>query len=95
MALTERKSFKDLLSLCNKDVASLLVKRNATANHTTRIHLAYQSWIRKKLQGQQFIAFTQDAWTSPNQKAFMAVTVHFLTEDFVMHDFVLGLRKIE
>jgi len=41
------------------------------------------------------LSFTQDAWTVPNCIAFMAVTAHFIDEDFVMRDLTLAVPQVQ
>lgn len=35
-----------------------------------------------------------DCWTSPDQKAFLALTGYFLTEDMDYHEIILGFRPV-
>ncbi|KNZ50854.1 uncharacterized protein VP01_4209g3, partial [Puccinia sorghi] len=43
---------------------------------------------------QLHISFTVDAWTSPNMKAFMAVTVHGINPDWKMIDLLIGMPAV-
>jgi hypothetical protein len=52
--------------------------------------------IKKKyLEKQILISFTQDAWTAPNVTAFMAVTAHFVNENFQLQDLTLAVPHVE
>ncbi|KNZ45931.1 uncharacterized protein VP01_769g10 [Puccinia sorghi] len=52
----------------------------------------YQETLLSK---QESISFTQDAWTAPNITAFMAVTAHFIDEDFELHDLTIAVPQVE
>ncbi|MBW0474258.1 hypothetical protein O181_013973 [Austropuccinia psidii MF-1] len=41
-----------------------------------------------------FVSFTTDTWTSPNMRAFLAVTAHFLNKDFSLKSVILGLIEL-
>lgn len=82
--------------LCNPQVLGMLVKRHAIANHTQKIFHYYVNYICKNyFVNAPSIAFTHDAWTSPNQLPFMTVTAHFITEDWKMMDLVIGIPLIQ
>jgi hypothetical protein len=40
-------------------------------------------------------ACTSDIWSSKSMMAFMALTIHFLIEDFNMKSFTLEVEQIE
>ena len=35
------------------------------------------------------VSCTTDLWTSNTMESYMAITIHFITEDFVRHNFLL------
>jgi hypothetical protein len=51
--------------------------------------------IKKYLEKQISISFTQDAWTAANVTAFMAVTAHFVDKNLQMQDLTLAAPHIE
>ena len=48
-----------------------------------------------ELKKADYVSITTDAWTSPNNMAFMAMTVHLITEDFVLREYTIGLPQIQ
>lgn len=52
-------------------------------NFNVKSSKAYFSTLESK------ISFTTDLWTSPNNKAFAAVTAHFIDNDWVLHETVV------
>jgi hypothetical protein len=65
------------------------------ANEVDQLYVAHRTQIRQALKGMKHISFTLDAWTSPNQKAFMAVTAHGISADWKMMDVVVGMPAVE
>ena len=47
------------------------------------------------LAKQLSISFQQDSWTAPNVTAFMAITAHFIDEDFKMQDLMVAVPHFE
>jgi hypothetical protein len=43
----------------------------------------------------EFSDNTSDIWSSKTMMAFMALTIHFLSEDFDMHSFNLEVEQID
>ncbi|MBW0561189.1 hypothetical protein O181_100904 [Austropuccinia psidii MF-1] len=41
-----------------------------------------------------FVSFTTNTWTSPNVRAFMDATAHFLHKDFNLQSVILGLIEL-
>ena len=37
---------------------------------------------------------TSDMWSSRTMKAFMAVTIHFLTDEFIMRSYTLEVKPV-
>lgn len=93
--MVERKSFKDLLKLLNPNVGPMLVQRHAIAQHTRRVFDQYQQHISDNyLSKAQYVAFTIDGWTSPNNLPYLSVTAHFIDKDWDLMDLVLGIPLI-
>jgi hypothetical protein len=49
----------------------------------------------KFISNQNYLSFTKDSWTSPNVTAFMAVTVHFINDDFELKDLTLAVPHVQ
>jgi hypothetical protein len=97
-AFVERKSFRDLVRLLNQDAVALINTTNqkSIATHVTRMYDQSEKTIRNNyIKKQISISFTQDAWTAPNVTAFMAVTAHFIDENFQMRDLTLAVPHVE
>ena len=41
-----------------------------------------------------YFSCTTDMWSSRHRKSFMALTHHFLTEDFTLRSFVLEIKEV-
>ena len=46
------------------------------------------------IPGNGKLSFTTDNWTSPHNKAIMALTATMLTVDFTMHELLLAFREL-
>lgn len=95
-AIVDRKSFRDLFTLVNPQTEGMLVKRHAIAQHCRKVYDYYEQYVQKAfLSTTPYVAFTQDAWTSPNNRAFLSITGHFITDDWKLMDVVLGMPEIQ
>ncbi|KAI7950259.1 hypothetical protein MJO29_008933, partial [Puccinia striiformis f. sp. tritici] len=90
-ATVEHKSFIYLLELLNPSTANMEYGRKTIANEIDLLFYAQKNELRQTLKGIKHLSFTLDAWTSPNQKAFMAITVHGITADWKMLDLVIRM----
>ena len=58
-------------------------------------YLVDQEKIKKILQEvESRISFTLDIWTSTSMKAFLAITAHFISSDWKMHNITLDFVQI-
>ena len=79
----ESEEFKDLLQLIKPGIrlpSSETLKRRIINKFETKkeeLYIAMQTNRSK-------ISFTTDCWTSPNNIAFMGVTMHFIDENWTM-----------
>lgn len=95
-SVVDRKSYRELLTLCNQQVNGMLVKRHSIAQHTRKVYYYYEEYIKKQYSSvSPAIAITQDAWTSPNNVPYMSLTGHFITNDWKLMDITLGIAKIK
>ena len=94
IALVEKKSFRDLLQLLNHN--SNTFGRTCISAHLTKTFIRTSETIKMKyISTQKYLSFTEDAWTSPNVTAFMAITVHFINDDFEMKDLTLAVPYVQ
>ena len=89
-AIIERSSFINLLGACNENVPQMMVKADAIQNHLFRMYAQHREFIKIILSKVEWIAFTSDAWTSPNVKSLMAVTAHWIDTTWKMQELFLG-----
>lgn len=55
-----------------------------------KYHIKKMYWEHTKT-----IAITQDAWSSPNNVAFVLLTAHFITDKWGLMDITLGIAEIK
>ncbi len=95
-AIVNRKSFKDLLLLVNSQTSGMLVQRHAMAQHCSKVYNHYKNFIQSEyFDKSDYVALTQDAWTSPNHHGFLGITSHFITQDWKLMDVIIGMPHIE
>ncbi|KAI7964873.1 hypothetical protein MJO29_002971 [Puccinia striiformis f. sp. tritici] len=92
--IVERKSFIYLLELLNPSTANMEYGRKNMANEIDLVLYAHKNELRQTLKGIKPLAFTLDVWTSPNQKAFMTITMHGITAGWKMSDLVIGMPNV-
>ncbi|POW02681.1 hypothetical protein PSTT_11575 [Puccinia striiformis] len=92
--IVEHPSFINLLELLNPSVANMEYGRQTIANEVSLLFQAHKNQLKKSLKAVKHLSFTLDAWTSPNQKPFMAITAHGITEDWKMLDVVVGMPTV-
>ena len=93
-ALVERKSFKYLLQILNPATINMEFGRKTIANEVDLLFFAHQQNLKDMLQGMKYLSYTVDAWTSPNAKAFMAITVHGITPQWKILDCLVGMPAV-
>ncbi|MBW0573501.1 hypothetical protein O181_113216 [Austropuccinia psidii MF-1] len=91
MSVSKAASFQALLELCSPLVLNILVCQNALTSHLPNIFFFHQEKLHTLISdsGKQ-LAFTNDTWTSPNIKEFMAITGHFIDNKFNLISVLLG-----
>jgi hypothetical protein len=58
-------------------------------------HEEYEDRIRDNLAAVPKVAFTLDGWTSPFQLSFLAVTGHWIDDDWKQQDVTLGFEQLK
>ncbi|MBW0580442.1 hypothetical protein O181_120157, partial [Austropuccinia psidii MF-1] len=95
LSLVESPAFHTLLELCNSSISNILLPWAALTSHLSKMYLFHQEHLSNILSDNNtFLSFTNDTWTSPNMRAFMAVTAHFLNKDFNLQSVILGLIEL-
>ncbi|KAI7933502.1 hypothetical protein MJO29_016822, partial [Puccinia striiformis f. sp. tritici] len=93
-AIVERKSLRWLLELLNPATVNMEFGRKAIATKVDLLYIAHKDHLQARLKGMNYLSFTLAAWTSPNSKAFMAITVHGITRDWKMLDMLVGMPAV-
>ena len=59
------------------------------------LHTEITNRVRASLQSAQAMSFTTDAWTDPHSiRAYLALTGHWITEEFKRETLVLNVRHL-
>ncbi|MBW0494458.1 hypothetical protein O181_034173 [Austropuccinia psidii MF-1] len=95
LLLVESPAFHTLLKLCNSSTLNILVCWAALTSHLSKMYFFHQEHLHNILSNNKtFVSFTTDTLTSPNVRAFEAVTAHFLNKDFSLQSVILGLIEL-
>ena len=55
----------------------------------------YKDRLHNELAAVPMVAFTLDGWTSPFQTSFLAVTAHWINDDWVQQDVTIGFEHLK
>jgi hypothetical protein len=93
-ALVERPQFRGLMEYMKPGV--YVPNRRKIRGHVMAMFSAEKENHRQmySLVKSKF-SFTSDVWTAPNQKSFMAITCHYLTENFQLRWDLLDFIPME
>ena len=61
----------------------------------SKLYLEYEQAIRDHLATVPMVAFTLDGWTSPFQASFLAVTAHWIDDNWEQKDVTLGFEHLK
>ena len=91
--LLESTEFRDYSKLLRPE--TIIFKADALKNRIM------ERFRNTKVQMKKFflsidsrISFTTDIWTSPNDLAFMAITAHWISADFVIHSMLMDFVEL-
>ena len=93
ISIVEDKGFKDFVS-CLQPSFNIPDRRVLRNNIIPELYRSQKSYLQEKLNEIKSFAITLDHWTSTAQDAYMAVTAHFLSEDFTINDYCLNVRHM-
>ena len=93
VSIVKDRGFKDFVD-CLQPSYNIPDRRVLRNNLIPELYEAKKSDIQQKLNEIESLAITLDHWTSKAQDAFMAVTAHFLSEDFTANDYCLNVRHM-
>ena len=94
-SIVKQPSFNYLLELLNPQRKSMEYGHKSIKNIIDRMFMAHTEYNQKMLASITHLSFTVDAWTSPNMKAFMAITAHGITPDWQILDLLIAMPSVE
>ncbi|KNZ49782.1 uncharacterized protein VP01_4790g2, partial [Puccinia sorghi] len=94
-SILERPSLSNLLQLLNPHTASMEFGRKTIRNTIDMIFIAHSNHNLQILSAVKHLSFTVDAWTSPDMKAFMAITAHGITPEWKILDVLIGMPAVK
>jgi hypothetical protein len=92
--IVEPKSFQHLLEILNPATLNMDYGRKTISKEVDMLYMVHKNSIQEILLQVKYLSFTVDAWTSPNSKAFMAITANGITSDWKMMDIVVGMPPV-
>ena len=93
VSIVEDKGFKDFVS-CLQPSYNIPDRRVLRNSIIPDLYMSQKSDLQRRLNEIDSFAITLDHWTSTAQDAYMAVTAHFLSEDFTINDYCLNVRHM-
>ncbi|KAI7949673.1 hypothetical protein MJO28_008494 [Puccinia striiformis f. sp. tritici] len=95
-SIVTHDSFWDLLGLLNPAIRNgeMTFGRKTIALEVHHLYGAHSEYLKKFFKSLKHVAFTLDAWTSPNTKAFMAITAHAISSTWQMIDVVVAMPVV-
>lgn len=92
-SLVEEQGFKNVLKLC-QPLYSVPSSKTFTRNIIPQLYSDVKKVINRALMEQKSVlaslAITVDMWTSLSNSAYMALTTHFMDEEFTIQNYCLG-----
>ena len=93
ISIVEDQGFKDFVG-CLQPSYNIPDRRVLRNNVIPELFQTQKSYLQQKLNEIKSFVITLDHWTSTAQDAYMAVTAHFLSEDFTINDYCLNVRHM-
>ena len=91
----ESEYFVNVLALYDESVKlSDFPKADTITGHIMAKFQAAKDCLRTKLAEIESINLTVDLWTSPNGKAILSITGHWLDSEWLLHDVLLDVIEI-
>lgn len=96
-SIVEDKGFQSFCLFLNSLSSSFKVtQRKKVQEQMMKVADAVSMKVKQKmLTEMDWFSITTDIWTSRTVESFMAVTIHFLNENFEMINFVLEVRQFD
>ena len=91
----ESEYFVNVLALYDESVKlSDFPKADTITDHIVAKFQAAKDGLRTKLAEIESINLTVDLWTSPNGKAILGITGHWLDSEWILHDVLLDVMEM-
>jgi hypothetical protein len=74
---------------------NLMFSRKTTAMEVHYLHKSHTLNLQNIFAKAKHIAFTLDAWTSPNTLAFLGITAHAIMPNWQLMNVIVGLSQIQ
>jgi hypothetical protein len=96
-SLSEDVKLQELVQFASNDHGELkLPSRNTNKKNVIHEAKVLKQAIRNDMKiNCSYFACTSDMWSSTQMKAFMALTLHFLTDDFCMQSYTLEVKPTQ
>ena len=73
-----------------------LPSRNKVKGQVVKASKYMMKRVSKKMESEiDYFAMTTDIWSSRTMKSYMAITIHYLTAEFVMRGFALEVTPLQ
>jgi hypothetical protein len=86
--------FRALIQMCRRDV-TIMGRTTAKSDIETLFSIELDKIAQKLVKTTSKLSFTADAWTSKSMLPFLGLTCHFIDEDWVLNNLLLGFEYIE
>lgn len=96
-SIVEDKMLAEIITFASStngklELPSRNTNRKVLMNEYAELKATIEDDIRKNCL---YFSATTDMWSSRSMAAFMAVTLHFLTADFILHNYNLEVKPVE
>jgi len=95
-SVTEDSGLQDVIDFASSVKGRLILSsRNTNHKYVMEESKLISQKVSKEIEKEcLYFACTTDMWSSRHRKSFMALTHHFLTEDFTLRNFVLEIKEV-
>ena len=91
--VVETDSFKEMIKLCNKNAA--IPSADTVKGDILEMFKQKRDVLRTKLHDFDCrMSFTLDGWTTPNNKAFLGITIHYIDNNWTLQDILMDVVEL-
>ncbi len=88
--MVDNHGFRSLVSTLDRCV-KMPIRNTIASTHLPNLYEEARGQFIRKLELFRWGSLTTDLWTSKMQISYMALTVHFINEDFLLHSNILSI----